>query len=107
MSLSVISCVSLRPLTVHSVMTRTKLVRTVARSATGSTTALSNATSLQTSSAEFVAMLGTWPEIAQTDSVVRIGAMGLLLLEEVLADLLVVLQLAELALAMPLTVNTR
>lgn len=52
-------------------------------------------------------MLGTWPEIAQTDSVVRIGAMGLLLLEEVLADLLVVLQLAELALAMRWTVNTR
>lgn len=107
MSSSATNCVSLQPLTVHSVMTRTKLARTVARSATGSTTALSNATSQQTSSAESVETLVTWREIAQTDSVAQIGAMGLLLLEEVLADLLAVLQLTELALAMQLIVNTR
>jgi hypothetical protein len=88
-------------------MTRTKLARTVARSATGNTTALSSATSQQTSSAESVETLVTWREIAQTDSVAQIGAMDLLLLEEVLADLLAVLQLAELALAMQLIVNTR
>lgn len=88
-------------------MTRTKLARTVARSATGNTTALSSVTSQQTSSAESVETLVTWREIAQTDSVAQIGAMDLLLLEEVLADLLAVLQLAELALAMQLIVNTR
>lgn len=98
---------SLRPLTVRSVTTRTKLARTVVRSATGSTTALSSATSLQTSSAESVATLVTWPETARTDSVAQIGATGLLPLEEALADLLAVLQLAELALAMQLIVNTR
>jgi hypothetical protein len=53
-----------------------------------------------------VETLVTWREIAQTDSVAQIGAMDLLLLEEVLADLLAVLQLAELALAMQLIVNT-
>jgi hypothetical protein len=39
--------------------------------------------------------------------VAQIGATGLLPLEEALADLLAVLQLAELALAMQLIVNTR
>ena len=80
-------------------MTRTKLARTVARSATGSTTALSSATSPQTSFAESVATLDTWRETAQTGSEAQIGAMGLLLLEEGPADLLAALQLAELALA--------
>lgn len=92
---------------VRSVTTRTKLARTVARSATGSTTAQSSATSPQTSSAESVATLVTWREIAQTGSVAQIGAMDLLLLEEALARLLAVLQLAELALAMQLIANTR
>lgn len=70
-------------------------------------TAPSSATSPQTSSAESVATLVTWRETAQTDSVAPIGAMDLLLLEGDLADLLAVLQLAELALAMQLIVNTR
>lgn len=88
-------------------MTRTKLAKTVVRSATGSTIALSSATSLQTSSAESVAMLVTWRETVQIDSVAQIGAMDLLLLEEALAVLVAVLQLAELALVMQLIVNTR
>lgn len=88
-------------------MTRTKLAKTVVKSATGSTIALNSATSPQTSSAESVAMLVTWRETAQIDSVARIGAMDLLLLEEALADLVAALQLAELVLVMQLIVNTR
>jgi hypothetical protein len=87
-------------------MTRTKLARTVAKSATGSTTAPSSATSLQTLSVEFVVTLGTWRETAQTDSEVQTGAMDLLLLEG-LADLPAVLRLAVLALAMQSTENMR
>ena len=107
MSLSATSCVSLQRSTAHSVMTRTKLARTVVRSATGSTTALSSATLRQTSFAESVATLVTWLETVQTDSVGQIGAMGLLLLEEAPVGLLAVLQLAELTRAMQLIVNTR
>lgn len=51
-------------------------------------------------------MLVTWRETARIDSVARIGAMDLLLLEA-LADLVAVLQRAELALVMRLIVNTR
>lgn len=52
--------------TVLFVMTKTKLARTVARSGTGNTTALSDRTLPPVSFAVFVVMLAIWPETVPT-----------------------------------------
>lgn len=78
----------------------------MAKSVTGSTTALSNATSPPTSFAASAETLATWQEIVQTDSAERIGAM-VHQLQVDQAVWLVVQLLAESALATLLTASTR
>lgn len=100
-NLSVINSVNSLLSTVHFVMMRTKLVKTVVKLATESTIVLNNATSLPTLSVAFVVMLGIWLEIVQIDLVVPIGVM-MALQVQMLYQVKVVL-----AQAMLLTANMR
>ena len=85
-------------------MMRTRLARTVVRSATESMIAQNSATLLPTSFAVSAETLGIWLEIVQTDNVEPTGAMA----HQLLADPQVLVQLlAELALAMLLTASMR
>jgi hypothetical protein len=77
---------------------RTKLAKTAVKSAIASTIAPSSATLQQTLSVVSAVMLVIWPEIAQIDSVVLIGATALHLQEACLADQ--DLQLVELVVVM-------
>ncbi len=63
-----------------------RLVKTVVKSAIASTIVPSSATLQQISSVVYAVMLATWLEIAQIDSVVLIGAMGLHPPQACLAD---------------------
>lgn len=96
-SLSAINCVNSLLSTVLSVTMRIKLARTVVKSVTANTIALNSATLQPISSAVSVEMLVTWLGIAQTVSVVKIIAMVLQ----------PVLQLVALVLEMLLTESTR
>ena len=82
-----------------------KLAKTAVKSVTESTIVPSSATLQQTSSVVYAVMLDTWLEIAQIDSAVLIGAMGLLHQEAFLADQ--GQQLAESVVVMSLTVRWR
>lgn len=105
-SSSAINFASLLLLTVLSVMMRTRHARTVVRSATGSMTAQSSATSPPISSVVSVETLAIWQEIVRTDNVAQIGAMAHQLQVDQAARQVVQLP-AGLALAMLSTASTR
>ena len=105
MSSSATSFVSSLLSTELSVMMKIKRVKTVVKSAIASTIVPSSATLQQISFVVFAVMLVTWVEIAQIDSVVLIGAMGLRLRVVCLADQ--DQQLAESVVVMLLTARWR
>lgn len=105
MSSSAINFVSSPLLTGHSVTTKIKLAKTAVKSVIESMIVPNSETLQQTSFVASAVMLVTWLGIAQTGSVVLIGAMDLHLQEACLADL--DQQLAELVAAMSSTVRWR
>jgi hypothetical protein len=88
-SSSVTSSENLLPSTEHSVTMRTRLARTADRLVIGNMIVLRNRTTLRTSSVVSAAMPAIWLVIVLTGSVVRAGAMMVLVVLGLLRDALV------------------